>query len=51
MPRLTDSIPFKSEDVKARWEAEKVGLTKSWKQRHREAVKKQRRGGAVDILE
>jgi queuine/archaeosine tRNA-ribosyltransferase len=48
---LTDCVNWNSEDVRARWEAQKVGLTKNWKQRHREAVKRQRRGGAFDVLD
>jgi hypothetical protein len=37
------------EEIKARWEAQKLDLTRDWKRRHREAVKSQRRRGTKDV--
>ena len=37
-----------SEEIRQRWEAEKVELTRDWKRRHREAVKSRRRRGGDD---
>ncbi|KIP07446.1 hypothetical protein PHLGIDRAFT_421113 [Phlebiopsis gigantea 11061_1 CR5-6] len=38
-----------SEEIKQKWEEQKVELTKDWKRRHREAIKsRRRRGGAGD---
>jgi hypothetical protein len=37
------------EEIRAKWEAQKVDLTRSWKRRHREAGKaRKRRGGPED---
>ena len=37
-----------SEEIKQRWESQKVELTKDWKRRHREAVKSRKRRGGGD---
>lgn len=38
-----------TEEIKQKWEEQKVELTKDWKRRHREAIKsRRRRGGAGD---
>ena len=37
-----------SEEIKQRWESQKVGLTQDWKRRHREAIKNRRRRGGGD---
>ncbi|GJE93218.1 hypothetical protein PsYK624_093770 [Phanerochaete sordida] len=38
-----------SEEIKQKWEAQKVELTQDWKRRHREAIKsRRRRGGGGD---
>ncbi|KAI0091618.1 hypothetical protein BDY19DRAFT_636048 [Irpex rosettiformis] len=37
-----------SEEIKQRWESQKVELTKDWKRRHREAIKSRRRRGGGD---
>lgn len=37
-----------SEEIRQRWEAEKVELTRDWKRRHREAIKSRRRRGGGD---
>ena len=38
------------EEIKQRWEEQKVQLTQDWKRRHREAIKsRRRRGGAGDV--
>jgi hypothetical protein len=39
------------DDVRKRWELEKLTLTRYWKQRHRDAIKKQRKGGLLNDLE
>lgn len=36
------------EEIKQRWEEQKVELTKDWKRRHREAIKSRRRRGGGD---
>ncbi|KAG8851611.1 hypothetical protein FRB91_007600 [Serendipita sp. 411] len=44
--------PPSSDEVRKQWEAEKVALTRDWKQRYREACKRERRGGGhVDGIE
>ncbi|KAG8821569.1 hypothetical protein FRC17_009787, partial [Serendipita sp. 399] len=40
-----------SDEVRRQWEAEKVALTRDWKQRYRDACKKERKGGHVDGIE
>jgi hypothetical protein len=35
-------------EVRARWDREKLELTREWKRRHREAVKSRRRRGGAD---
>ncbi|KAI0343327.1 hypothetical protein BDW22DRAFT_1329179 [Trametopsis cervina] len=37
-----------SDEIKQRWEDQKVDLTKDWKRRHREAIKSRRRRGGGD---
>ena len=37
-----------SEEIRQRWETQKVALTQDWKRRHREAVKSRRRRGGGD---
>lgn len=37
-----------TEEIKQRWESQKVELTKDWKRRHREAIKSRRRRGGGD---
>jgi hypothetical protein len=39
------------EAVRKQWESEKVALTRDWKQRHREASKRQRKGTAINDME
>lgn len=43
--------PISSEDARHLWESQKVALTRDWKQRHREACKRQRKGASVNDLE
>ena len=37
-----------SDEIRQRWEAQKVDLTQDWKRRHREAIKSRRRRGGGD---
>jgi hypothetical protein len=36
------------DEMRARWEAQKLELTREWKRRHREAIKSRRRRGGID---
>lgn len=38
-----------SDEIKQRWEEQKVELTRDWKRRHREAIKSRRRRGGADV--
>lgn len=44
-------LTLSSDDIKKEWEDNKVNLTKDWKQRHREALKRKRRGGVRETVE
>lgn len=39
------------EEMRQRWEEQKVELTRDWKRRHREAIKSRRRRGGADTME
>lgn len=45
------SNPLTAEEVRQRWEADKLALTRDWKQRYREASKKERRSGHVEGMD
>ena len=39
------------DDARKKWESEKIALTRDWKQRHREASKRSRKGKVINWLE